>query len=461
MGLGHIYRSLALAEMLSKVFDCIFLFKEYGLHLPDHVHRVCSDYLLLDKALSVEEEARYIVDNVLTAGDLIVCDGYHFDTEYQAFIRSHGTKLVCIDDIHSCHFVADMLINHAGGITLQDYSVSTHTKCLLGPDYALLRPVFLQAALNSSRQKYKDPWCLLCLGGSDPNNDTVLKLQEMDLLGFSEIHVVVGSGYTYHDILSEFVKRCQTSIVIHQNIEAAEMVALMAKCNYAVTPPSSVSYEYLAVGGNLYLTQIASNQSGMFDFLTKNGFARPYSELKYWQQHVSINPKLIDGKQAKRLLKSFLSLLINYRLATIDDQDLYYQWANDPMTRAQSFATATIDYEAHIGWFKNKLLDNQTYLYIFQLNEDPVGQIRIYVEKSQAIINYSVAPAYRGMGLASILIENISQIIMPLRKLSITQVIGFVKQDNQASRQAFKSNNYTETVASEYPNSYKYTLQIS
>ena len=42
---------------------------------------------------------------------IVVLDGYHFDTNYQTKIKQKGCKLVCIDDLHDKHFVADIIIH--------------------------------------------------------------------------------------------------------------------------------------------------------------------------------------------------------------------------------------------------------------------------------------------------------------------------------------------------------------
>jgi spore coat polysaccharide biosynthesis predicted glycosyltransferase SpsG len=73
--------------------------------------------------------------------------------------------LVYIDDIHDKHFVSDVVINHAAGIQKESYSVAPYTCLLLGTNYALLRPEFL----NYDKRK-EGSSLLVCLGGSDRKN---------------------------------------------------------------------------------------------------------------------------------------------------------------------------------------------------------------------------------------------------------------------------------------------------
>ena len=44
------------------------------------------------------------------------------------------------------------------------------------------------------------------------------------------------------------------------------------------------------------------------------------------------------------------------RKATIEDRDLLFQWANDPLVRKNSFSTAEIAYEEHVDWYNRVLV---------------------------------------------------------------------------------------------------------
>ncbi len=88
----------------------------------------------------------------LDGSEIIVLDGYAFNTAYQQHLKAKGNKLVCIDDIHAYHFLADAVINHAGGVAMQDYSLAPLTRAYLGTAYALLRPAFLENDNNADRE---------------------------------------------------------------------------------------------------------------------------------------------------------------------------------------------------------------------------------------------------------------------------------------------------------------------
>ena len=58
--------------------------------------------------------------------------------------------------------------------------------------------------------------------------------------------------------------------------------------------------------------------------------------------------------------------MISFRKATIYDLMLYFDWANDPEVRAQSFDSKIIDIESHKKWFLSKLNDDSLLMLVFQ-----------------------------------------------------------------------------------------------
>ena len=68
----------------------------------------------------------------------MVLDNYFFTTDYQRAIKHKGCRLVCVDDMHDKHYVADVVINH-GQTNPALFDVEFYTRLCLGFDWALLR----------------------------------------------------------------------------------------------------------------------------------------------------------------------------------------------------------------------------------------------------------------------------------------------------------------------------------
>ena len=103
------------------------------------------------------------------------------------------------------------------------------------------------------------------------------------------------------------------------------------------------------------------------------------------------------------------------RKATIEDRDLLFQWANDPLVRKNSFSTAEIAYEEHVDWY-NRVLDREDCIqYIYMDGEYPVGQARITLNGDSAEIGYSICEEMRSRGYGQKLLALISEKVLNFR----------------------------------------------
>jgi spore coat polysaccharide biosynthesis predicted glycosyltransferase SpsG len=51
----------------------------------------------------------------LKGDEIVFLDNYFFTTDYQREIKERGCKLVCIDDMHDEHYVADVVLGFCRG----------------------------------------------------------------------------------------------------------------------------------------------------------------------------------------------------------------------------------------------------------------------------------------------------------------------------------------------------------
>lgn len=138
---------------------------------------------------------------------------------------------------------------------------------------------------------------------------------------------------------------------------------------------------------------------------------------------------------------------LTHRPARPDDSALYFNWANDPDTRRQSFTSSPISLDTHANWFTRKLIDANALLLVFENDADePVGQVRFERQPEadmpdEIIIGLSVEASFRGQGLASQLIQ---QGCTACRKQwGDVPIHAYIKPDNQASIRAFKQAGFT------------------
>ncbi len=464
IGLGHVIRSLALAEMLREHYECHFLTTSNLHFLKDQILDICQSLTELPNQESHEKEAIYIQEKYLGTGAIIVLDGYHFTTNYQQILRSNNNTLIAIDDIHHIHFIADIIINHSGVVKEADYRVAPYTQFCLGTQYALLRKPFreLKPTIRSiSEQKN----VFLCFGGADPQNHTLSTIKQLQNHStFNQYFVVLGGAYAHRPTLEAYIVSNKLPVQLLTNLNAKEMVAYMKKAQIAITPPSSISYEYLSVGGYLYLVQIADNQKSIKQFLIEKQLAFDFNDFgktstKALTTALKNQQLYFDGRQAKRFLKIIHATQVQLNTVAAKDCQQIYDWANHPSVRQQSFNTSPIPFESHQKWFESKLKDANCHFYIGRLNDIPFGTIRFDIKNNKATISYSIAEQFRGQGLGTLLLK------LGKKKLvetgtPLNEIIGFVKKENKASQFAFLKLGYQQTIAQSIENSYKFFLEV-
>lgn len=323
IGLGHVTRSLALADMLKKEFECYFIIRNPLETLQKQILNVCRGISILPETDNDIDEAKYLASNILSANDIIVLDGYHFNTEYQKIFKIKGCKLVCIDDIHSYHFVADVVINHAFKMTSSDYSRENYTKIFTGFEYCLLRKPFLNSVNIKNRVNANKENVFICFGGTDYHNLTLKSLKAIIATNveFECIDIVMGAASKKEEILSFIEKNKIKNVKVYFNLSAEEISLLMRNNYLALIPASTISMECFAVGSmKIICGYFVENQLDYYNKLQENGVITPvgdfckisideYSDvIKYAIEDNSDIPIVIDNKIPRRLISIFKEL---------------------------------------------------------------------------------------------------------------------------------------------------------
>lgn len=127
-------------------------------------------------------------------------------------------------------------------------------------------------------------------------------------------------------------------------------------------------------------------------------------------------------------------MTMEIRDVTLSDARLLFDWANDPATRANSFHSEPISWENHLSWLEKKLKSGSSSFYLFTIDEEPVGLVRM--EGSEpSIIGVTVAPNHRGKGLSSKMIRSACT---AFRKKNDSSVLAYIKLSNIPSLKAFE-----------------------
>lgn len=194
---------------------------------------------------------------------------------------------------------------------------------------------------------------------------------------------------------------------------------------------------------------------------------------------------------------------IRFRKITKEDVDIIFSWANDPLTRSQSFSSEPIKYESHVEWFNKKISDNKC-LFLMGIDDEnePVGSVRLdLMEKEndtalcnviedkadgkgnrsdnkdvyRFLISYQISPKKRGRGYGNEIIKSITEkklladflgknildsadsYFLDLSDSALVVLVGEVKKDNIASIKCFRANKFDEE---EKVDEYVFTKEI-
>lgn len=310
IGLGHLVRCIALAKMLENDFEITFVCKEIPKQNIAELKENGFNLTLIDN------EDDFL--SFLNKDIIVVLDHYCLNTHYQKNIKNIGCKLVCVDDLHDKVFFADLIINHAPGITPTDYQAQTYTQFALGLDYVLLRPEFLNKAF-SKQEKRNIETAFVCFGGSDQKNITgvVANILKADVR-FKKIIVVIGTSYNYVELLKSMI--ClDDRFKIYHGVNAQEMCDLMLQAQLAIVPASGILQEVMSLNIKTISGMYVENQKFIFEnYLQIDAFenAEDFQPDKisnainncFKNQIFSTSHRFIDGRSGDRLLNIFKGL---------------------------------------------------------------------------------------------------------------------------------------------------------
>ncbi|MEY2923422.1 MAG: hypothetical protein RL108_2048 [Bacteroidota bacterium] len=125
---------------------------------------------------------------------------------------------------------------------------------------------------------------------------------------------------------------------------------------------------------------------------------------------------------------------MKFRRAIEADVELLFDWANDLDVRQNAINTQLITWEGHQKWFQKRLDSSISKIFIFLLDEQPIGQVRFEFEKNVWLIDYSVDKLYRGKGLGKSMLKEILNYFK-----ANEPIIAYVKVENIASAKIFNS----------------------
>jgi UDP-2,4-diacetamido-2,4,6-trideoxy-beta-L-altropyranose hydrolase len=324
IGLGHVMRCTAIAEMIDTSRKLAFAIQQPTPAVQDLLHRF--DLIALPEITDYQTDAAQFA-NQLTSSDLVVLDGYSFQADYQQTVKQTGSTLVVVDDLAAWHQYADVVINHGGMATREAYQAEPYTRFLLGTDYALLRKPILEAATHRSGAPlihFHPKKILVNLGGADPDNCSLRVVNSLLMqAAVDEIHVILGAANPHK---ASFEPLRQQGVRLHVNLSPQQMVDSIRACDLAVVSCSTISYEVATIGCPFIGIITADNQAGLRDFYKQQQIALRVLEKEFVpddltsvlqtspaavNQSLTNQIRFFDGQSGERIAALFETLAKN------------------------------------------------------------------------------------------------------------------------------------------------------
>jgi len=232
----------------------------------------------------------------------VVVDGYQFNSDYQRAIKDAGLSLLFIDDNgHADHYYADLVLNqniHADpGLYVRR---EPYTRLLLGTRYLLLRREFLKWREWKREIPGVSRKLLVTMGGGDPDNVTLKVIQALEQVqvdGLEAVVVVGGTNFHYQALVAA---ARNSRVVLRLERDVADMPALMAWADMAVSGAGSTCWELAFMGLPTAIVTLADNQETAARMLAEKGMAICVGEGK------SITPENI-GPVLTKFAKDYVT----------------------------------------------------------------------------------------------------------------------------------------------------------
>jgi UDP-2,4-diacetamido-2,4,6-trideoxy-beta-L-altropyranose hydrolase len=466
IGWGHVLRCLVLAEELrERGWSVAFLCRDLPGTPFDRIRGAgFSLEETLPPDLDEDEDARRVVAVCHARGATwVVVDRYATDHHALHAWAEEGLRLLAIDDICEHPFPVDVLLNQNTHAHELPYQTREDTIRLLGPRFALVRRVYRDARPKTPRAICEARRVMVFMGGGDPGDATGKVVEALNAVpGALDIDIVVGAAYPHYEQLLRSTRGGPHRARVLRDLP--DLAEPMSHADVAVSAGGSVSWELACMGVPMLLLPVADNQLGSARSLHDMGAAallgraseRAVDELARdlgaWLSRVEdlsrMSEKLfalVDGEGARRVADHLRPTpfesprgegqgegSLRVRAATAADSRLIWEWANDPVVRAQSFSPEPIPWNAHELWYDLKLGSASCLILVAEdENGIPLGQVRFDIDGDEAELDYHLGPGARGKGWGASLVE--AGVRALAEKKGILRINARVKLDNVPS----------------------------
>lgn len=454
VGMGHVVRSLALAEEAVASGHDVTLAGDFS-----------GNFVLrqLEAApVTVRQIARNDRAALVRAVEESRPDVLHFDTYDElvgdAAALAPESFISNMEDGAFGRRPADVVIDPNFGAELQPAMVQPGRAHLRGARYAPLRSTVIRRR-GKWQLRAQASRVLIVMGGTDPLN---LTPRVVDVLAASGLPLRITAITTRPaHTASDLPPGVQVDFVPPVD----DLPALLTQQDLVVSAAGTSVWELCCLGVPMALVCAVENQRAGYERIVGVGAAfglgerrsdNDFSGAVERLREVLTSPVtrdslarqasgIVDGLGSWRIIRAWEQLAegrLNVRLATIEDAELILRWRNDPETRGNSRHRDEISLETHREWLKALLSREDRVLLVATDHHGNIGTVRWdQIAEGEWEVSITVAPERRGQGLARPLLLA-GELALLHRREDVRASIAGVHKDNGPSLRLFRASGY-------------------
>lgn len=334
LGAGHVMRLLTLASALrDQGGDALFLTRDHPGHLAELIAARGFELALWPVRCGtiLGEDPR--ADGAATraaaeafGADWVLVDHYGTDADWE---RAQPCPVLALEDLANRAHDCAILLNQNLGARAEDYVglVTARTRCLMGAEFAMLRPEFVRLRPRALARRDVDSVqnVVISLGGTDQPNATGWVLETLASLPLSEaLHLNIVMGPTAPHLAA--IRQQAAGMPCKTTFWAgnADLAELMVTADIAIGAAGSTAWERCALGLPTVMVILADNQREIGWALDRRGAAatlelgqdntlrqalhRMLSDAQFRQQMSQVAAEIADGHGTQKVLDAILAI---------------------------------------------------------------------------------------------------------------------------------------------------------
>ena len=292
IGYGHFVRTLALADMLKKDFDCTFFTAEPTAYQKTEVEKVCEL-----RELPHDDRKFESFLELLTGNEIVFLDNYFFTAGYEKAIKDIGCKLVVLSTSKPHHY-ADIVINFVDK-DITHYSVEEYSQVVAGLEWSILREPFRQPVIESKR---KNNNAVISFGGTDQYS---LTERVVEVLGTTEYQLsVICTSRVSEGRRASLVNK---GVKVYTDIPAETVAELFEQAEYAILSSSTVCLEALSRGAKVLAGHYVDNQVSFYKVLMNEHCITGLGDLLDVNSFEDLKERMSEASMQSRLHIDFIN----------------------------------------------------------------------------------------------------------------------------------------------------------